>query len=139
MSFNLGKAPAEESPYGIVKLHGVFVGGGAAANCSKTYAPGMTSLNYDAATGLYKLTLDGVAGYFLGCRCTVMTAAGAANTVNMRPRGAVTGTHAYDHGDKTVLLEVTDCSATPAAKDLTTGDEVFITVYWVEHKDVRLP
>jgi hypothetical protein len=130
------------SPGGVVILTGAFVGGGTAANCTKVSGTGqgITSLAYDGGTGLYKLTFDGVAGKYLGpVAITVMAATGASNTVVMRPRGAVTGTHAYDHGSRTLLLEVTDMGATPAAKDLTTGDEVFIAVAWEEHGETRLP
>lgn len=130
-------SPPNMSPRGVRAIIGVFAGGGAAANCTKVSGTSgeITSLAYNAATGKYKFTFEGVAGKYLGATFEVMSATGAANSLKMRPAGAP----AYDHGDRTLTVEVVDFSATPALKDLATTEEVFAIFYWDEHGDVRNP
>jgi hypothetical protein len=135
MPFAGGFSPPLTSPSGTREIIAVFAGGGAAADCTKVSGTsrGVTSLTYNAATGKYKFTFDGVAGKYLGAVFTVTSATGAAAALIMRPAGAP----AYDHGDRTLTVEVTNLAATPALADLATTEEVFAKFYWEEHGEVR--
>jgi hypothetical protein len=130
-----GFSPMLMAPKGVKAITAVFTGGGAATDCTKVSgtSEGVTSLAYNAATGKYLFTFDGVAGKYLGALFSVMSATGASAALTMRPAGAP----AYDHGDKTLAVEVTSLAATPALADLATTEEVFAIFFWQEHGDVR--
>lgn len=105
----------------IDMIVGRWAGGGAAGNCTRTTGTGIDSVNYNAATGAYKITLTGryqtLVGYTFTCGSAGTTA--AQNVVNFI---------AYDASAGTITLFVTDV-ATPTAQDLLTTEELSIVLY----------
>lgn len=105
-----------------VRLRGMWLGGGAAANCTRYSGRGITSVNYNAATGQYKITFAEVGKNLLGAMLSVQAAAGAATSFIARPT-------VYSASAKTLTFDVTDL-ATPTNHDLATTEYVHIDVEW---------
>ena len=106
-----------------VEVMGVWKGGGAAANCTRVLGRGVSSVNYNAATGQYKITFAEVGeGTQPLVSMNVQAAAGAASTFVARPT-------VYSASGKTLTFDVTDV-ATPTNHDLALTEFVHFRVLW---------
>jgi hypothetical protein len=124
-------------PGEVQLVQGTWVGGGAATNCTRTstdQGAGITSVNYNAATGKYRITLTEWGQQIApGSHIEVHRAAGSAprivNIVRAAPSVATGGATA------TIDFEVWDM-ATPSLVDLTTADTITITLAFSKGKRV---
>lgn len=111
-------------PY--TEVVGVWKGGGAAANCSVAsgdWNVGISSVNYDGATGKYTITFTDVPGYqVVGFVGTVARASGVTNALIVK---MVVGT--YNAATKELDIEVCD-AATPSGVDLATTDKLMLSI-----------
>ncbi len=105
-----------------IRLRGRWTGGGASSNCTRTSGRGITSVNYNSATGQYIITFANVGEVFLGALLSVQGAAGAATSFIARPT-------VYSASGKTLTFDVTDL-ATPTNHDLATTEIVTIDAEW---------
>lgn len=103
-------------------VRGTWLGGGAAANCTRQSGRGIVSVNYNSATGQYIILFDDVGEVYLGAVFSVQAAAGAATSFLARPT-------VYSAANKTLTFDVTDL-ATPTNHDLATTEVVTIDVMW---------
>lgn len=115
-------------------VQGTWIGGGAAANCTRTstdQGAGITSVNYNAATGKYRITVTEWGQQLApGTHIEVHRAAGAApRVVNVVRAITVSGTTA------TIDFEVWDM-ATPSLVDLAAADTITITLAFAKGKRV---
>jgi hypothetical protein len=103
-----------------------FLGGGAAADCSKVAGRGVRSVAYNGATGAYLVTLESCGRTLLALHADVTTAGttGGARVVNEKK-----GT--YNSTTKTVELFVVD-AATPTARDIATDETLSLTFIWAD-------
>lgn len=103
---------------------GVWTGGGAAANCTKTstdWSRGITSVNYNAATGKYRITLTEAGQQLLpGSHIEICRAAGAAPLLANIVRSTL--------DSDSVDFEVWDVDAGSALTDLATTDKLLINL-----------
>ena len=104
----------------VCEIIGIWKGGGAAANCTRSAGRGITSVNYNAATGRYIITFDDVGESLINVQLAVQAAAGAATSFIARPT-------VYSASAKTLTFDVTDL-ATPTNHDLATTEFVHIRV-----------
>ena len=113
-------------PTVIVEVGGVWTGGGAATNCTRAtadHSAGVTSVNYNAATGRYKITLAEWGAQLLpGSHITIHRAAAAAPLIVNLVRAITVAS-----GAATVLFDVWDV-ATPTLTDLATTDTIDIVL-----------
>ena len=124
---SIGNASAVRSTIpGVHKVQGVWTGGGAAANCTHAaadWSKGIASLNYNAATGKYKITFTDVGQQIVGHNIRVCGLTGVDQvTVNLL-RGTFSSTA------KTVEVEFSDLAGT--LLDLLTTDKVLVDVDFV--------
>jgi len=118
MPINQTRWPVRSTNNMVISVAGRFTGGGSAANCTRVAGGrGITSVNYDAATGVYLITFDGVGETFLGAMFSVRTAGGAASKV------VNYGT--YTPASRTLGIFVATAS-TPVAVDLALTEELTI-------------
>lgn len=115
-------------------VEGTWTGGGAATNCSRTstdQGAGITSVNYNAATGKYRITVTEWGQQLLpGSHIEVHRAAGSApRVVNLIRTITVSGTTA------TIDFEVWDM-ATPSLVDLAATDIIGICLNFAKSKRV---
>lgn len=113
---------------------GVWTGGGAATNCTRTstdMGQGITSVAYNAATGKYRITVIEWGQQLLpGTHIEVHRAAGSApRVVNVVRTITVSGTTA------TIDFEVWDM-ATPSLVDLALTDVITINLVFSKGKRV---
>lgn len=103
-----------------------YLGGGAAANLTKVTGRGITSVNYNAATGKYLITFEEPHPALLAITITCGTGQTTAlqNLANYDPAN-------YNAANGTMPFFVTDV-ATPTAQDLTTTEEVSIIAVFSE-------
>lgn len=125
MSFVATKWPPKHVSNSVVEVTARFQGGGAASNCTKIAGRGVTSVNYNSATGAYIITFDNVGETFLGGSISVNSTAGTTATAR------VVNTTAYSATNKTLTFFVVD-TATPTAKDLATTEELWIDLKWAD-------
>lgn len=107
------------------RVQGVWTGGGAAANCTQSssdWSKGIASVNYNAATGKYKITFRDVGQQIVGGKIEVCRAAAAA------PLLAVINRATFSIANKTVDFEVWDVDAGSALTDLATTDKLLIDI-----------
>jgi hypothetical protein len=100
-----------------VKVAGRFTGGGAATNCTRVAntGGGITSVTYNAGTGLYRITFANV-GFAL--QAVTISPLSDTRQLNITQR-------AINLTTKTVDFSVSDV-ATPTNVDLSTTEEVSI-------------
>ena len=125
MSFNATKYVPKALTQNVVGVTARWLGGGAAANCTRLTGRGVTSVNYNSATGAYLITFDGVGEVFLGGSVTVMNTAGT--TAGQK----VVNSSAYSATNKTLAIFITDL-ATPTAQALATTEELWIDLKWAD-------
>lgn len=98
-----------------------FVGGGAAADmtiASGLKVHGFASCKYNAATGLYRITLNDKYSDFRGGHFTVM----AAGNLVCKPT-------AYSVANKTIDVKIITTTA-GTATDLATTEELWVTLFY---------
>jgi hypothetical protein len=102
-------------------VQGVWVGGGAGADCTRESGAGITSVAYNAAAGVYDITLTGRFQELAGWSFGLMNAASAAaqNVATLTSYTASTGV---------VKIWVTD-AATPTGADLATTEKISINLW----------
>ena len=109
-----------------IKITGKWTGGGAATNCTKATADwsrGISSVNYNGATGKYRITFTDIPGQQLvDWNLPIARATGVTNALVAK---VVEGS--YSISAKTLDFEVVSV-LTPAATDLTTTDKVYINL-----------
>jgi hypothetical protein len=111
----------------VICVQGVWTGAGAAANCTHSpaddWSQGIASVNYNAATGKYKITLTQRGQQIVGGHVEVCGAAGATKKTVHIIRST------YSTSAQTVEIEVwtegTEAVA-PALVDLATTDKILI-------------
>lgn len=103
-----------------------YAGGGAAANCTKVAGRGISSVNYNAATGKYLITFEDTHPALLAITITCGSGqtTAAQNVANYDPAN-------YSATAGTMPFFVTDV-ATPTAQDLLTTEEVSIIAVFAE-------
>ncbi len=109
------------TPGTTTEIHARWLGGGAAANCTRVTGSGITSVNYNAATGCYLITLT---GRYTSLECGsfhVLAATGAAAQFVVHPIS-------YSAANGTLSIIVNDV-AVPAAHDLALTEEIWINLY----------
>lgn len=113
------------------EVRGVWTGGGAAANCTKASADaskGIASINYNAATGKYRITFTDVGQQVLDATVNVTRAAGAAPISCNVVRGS------FSAANKTLDFEAWAVSAgAHALIDLLTTDKAMVTVVFTKN------
>lgn len=116
------------------EVAGIWTGGGAAANCTRTstdHGAGITSVNYNGATGKYRITVTEWGTQLLpGTHIEVHRAAGGAPRVVNVIRTITAGTNSA-----TIDFEVWDM-ATPSLVDLVNTDVITITLNFAKTKRV---
>lgn len=117
-------APKSTVP-GVRTVKGKWVGGGAAANCTKAstdVSKGIVSVNYNAATGKYRITFTDAPGFQV-CGGNIVIHRAAAGT----PVLAVITDASYSIANKTLDFQCFQITAGAyAAVDLLTSDKVII-------------
>jgi hypothetical protein len=116
--------PARNADGDLVTVHGQFTGGGAAANCTKTSGAintGISSVNYNAATGKYLVTFQDVGQQLVEFRACVGRADAAVPLFVIPIHGSLSLT------SKTLPINV---RTEAALTDLATTDKLFITAVW---------
>lgn len=99
-------------------------GGGAAGNCTREYGQGVASVNYNGATGQYRITFSNVGGS--GKHPLVVIAiSGATAELRANPQA-----NAFSASNKTYDVIVRNNAGT--ATDLTTSDYMTIFVGWAD-------
>lgn len=106
----------------VISVKGRWAGGGAAGNCTRTSGRGISSVDYNSATGKYVITFAEVGEYFLGARIDIMSADGASTSFLGRPC-------VYSASAKTLTVNVSDV-ATPTNHDLATSESMVIDAAW---------
>lgn len=97
-----------------------WTGGGAAANCTRTTGQGVTSVNYNSATGKYVITFDSGYEVLEGYQFQHGGANATPKIIKMEAQNATAGT---------INIAVSDV-ATPTNRDLSTDDEIsFVVVF----------
>ena len=125
---SLGSANLVRSTLGKQGVGGVWTGGGAAANCSKSssdWSSGITSVNYNAATGKYRITLSQFGQQLVGGDIKVCRAAGDAPLLANIVRSTLT---VSSPDAATLDFEVWDVDATAALTDLATTDKLLVNL-----------
>lgn len=120
MAFPRNLWPAKGNTHNAsVKVEGRFAGGGAAANCTKVAntGGGITSVTYNAGTGLYRITFDNV-GFAL--QSYTFTLLSTTRQLNCTVR-------AIDLTNRRIDVSISDV-ATPTNVDLATTEELSINV-----------
>lgn len=128
---SLGNASVVRSTYpDDTHVRGLFVGGGAAASCTKDLvvgAKGIISMAYSGATGKYLIT-------FLDVGITIMDITGtisrAANTAPLVMKPVLS---TFSASAKTVSVEIWDL-ATPTLTDLLTTDKICLNITFIKNK-----
>ncbi len=121
-----GKYPVSARSSKVVIVAGRWAGGGAAANCTKVAGRGISSVNYDSATGAYLVTFEDKNGTLLSFQATCGNArtTAAHNTVSYDIAN-------YSATNGTMPIFVAD-SASPTAQDLLTTEEISITAIFAD-------
>lgn len=131
----LGNASPVRSNIPKKEVAGVWTGGGAAANCTKTstdWSKGIQSVNYNAATGKYRITLTDFGQQLLpGSHIEIHRAAAGAPRVANIVRGSLTISVSSGVPIATVDFEVWDL-ATPSLVDLTATDLAAINLVFAD-------
>lgn len=114
--------PVRANAPSMYTAHGVYTGGGAAANCTKTTGAvqgGVASVNYNAATGKYRITFVDVGQQILQFRATVGRADAAV------PLFVIPIHSSFNRGNKTLDINV---RTEAALTDLAATDQIQIEV-----------
>lgn len=114
--------PVRANAPSLWTAHGVFTGAGAAANCTKTTGAvqgGIASVNYNAATGKYRITFVCVGQQILQFRATVGRADAAV------PLFAFPVHSSFNRTNKTLDINV---RTEAALTDLAATDQIQIEV-----------
>jgi hypothetical protein len=104
-----------------VEIHGVWVGGGAGTDMTRESGAGIESVAYNAAAGVYDITLSGRYQELSGWSFGLMNAATAA------AQNVATLT-SYTASSGVVKIWVTDV-ATPTGADLATSEKISINLW----------
>jgi hypothetical protein len=124
----LGSSHLVRSSLPKVEVSGVWTGGGAAANCTKSssdHSRGITSVNYDGATGKYTITLSDWGQQLLpGSKVSICRDAAAAPLLVNLVRGSFAV--AADGASASVDFEVWDVDGVSALTDLAVTDKALI-------------
>lgn len=114
--------PVRANAPSLWTAHGVFTGAGAAANCTKTTGAvqgGIASVNYNAATGKYRITFVNVGQQILQFRGTVGRADAAV------PLFVIPIHSSFNRANKTLDINV---RTEAALTDLAATDQIQIEV-----------
>ena len=120
---SLGNAfPVRSSVPDIVKVQGVWTGGGAAADCSHVatdWNRGIVSIVYTAATGIYTITFRDVGKAIVGWNIST----GQQTGVN--PLAFIIQNGSFSTATKSVIIEVS-ASDSGTLTDLLTTDKLYV-------------
>ena len=126
---SLGNAfPLKSNLPDLVQVIGVWTGGGAATNCTKAAADwsrGITSLNYNAATGKYLITFTDVGQQIVSHSIAVC----GLTTVDMVSVNLIRGS--FSISAKTCEVEFSDLAG--ILLDLLTTDKILINVTFAKN------
>jgi hypothetical protein len=118
--------PVKSRSSGVNIVAARWLGGGTAGNCTQVAGRGISSVNYNAATGAYLITFEDIHPALLGVHITCGAAGSTAtqNVANYQPAS-------YDSAAGTLPIFVTD-AASPTAQDLLTTEELSIIAVFAE-------
>lgn len=122
MAFNQTSYRVDSAVSSQIEVHGRWLGAGGTNNCTKVSGVGISSVNYNAATGKYIITFSNVGATYLGCVLTVQNA--ADTNTGMKVAVPV----AYSASAKTLTIDVADLDKALTA--LTSSDTLEIHAYW---------
>lgn len=126
MGSQIGQCYPDYSTVPFTEVIGVWKGGGAAANCSVNsgdWNRGIQSVNYNGATGKYRITFIAVPGQaVVGFVGSVARVTGVTNALAVK---MVVGT--YSTSARTLDIEICDGS-TPVGVDLATTDRLMLNI-----------
>lgn len=126
MAFNQTSYPVDAAASSTLLVSGRWSAPGGTGNLTKLAGRGISSVNYNSATGKYIITFSNVGATFLGCFFSVL------NVTDTAAAAKVVNSVAYSASAKTLTVDVTALGNPPALSNFANGDVFEIMAVWAD-------